>query len=91
MQFKRTGQTTPTGQSFSSYDTETCYRSHAEALQEVERECNVRFRCFDKWVTDGRLGEVEARDRLERLISAWHYLADTDQARKKLVEREADK
>src|SRR5262245_32402061 len=26
-----------------------------EALSEVERECHVRLKCFDKWVNEGKL------------------------------------
>jgi hypothetical protein len=58
-----------------------CYRDIHQAIAEVERECNVRFKCFDRWVADGRLSEVDARDRLERLISAWHYLNNTEESR----------
>jgi len=78
-----TGKTA--GNEIASYDNTKCYRTRKEALAEIERECNVRFKCFDKWIADGRLGAVEARDRIERLISAWHFLSDSDEARKQLA------
>jgi len=45
-----------------------------EALSELEREKNVRQRCYDRWVQEGRLTAVDARDRLDRLIAAIHFL-----------------
>ena len=47
-----------------------------EALSELERECNVRKRCYDRWVTEGRLTAVDARDRLNRLLAAIHFLKE---------------
>lgn len=49
-----------------------------EALSELHRECNVRKRCYDRWVTEGRLTAVDARDRLDRLIAAIHFLETTE-------------
>jgi len=82
---KNTGEA---GDKFAKMDNAVCYSTRAEAIAEVERECNVRFKCFDRWVKDGKLGEVEARDRLQRLISAWHFLSDTDEAREQLATEE---
>jgi hypothetical protein len=77
---------------FRNYDNTKCYRSRAEALAEVEREANVRFKCYDRWIADGRTSEVDATDRLERLISAWHYLADTDAAKEfELMQQQSDR
>ena len=45
-------------------------RSSAEAASEVLRELQVRRRCYTRWVDDGKLTAVEARDRLERLERA---------------------
>jgi hypothetical protein len=45
-------------------------RNAEEAVSELEREAQVRKRCFDRWVTDGRLSYTDARDRQERLLSA---------------------
>lgn len=49
-----------------------------EALSELQRECNVRKRCYDRWVQEGRLTAVDARDRLDRLIAAIHFLETTE-------------
>jgi len=45
-----------------------------EALSELEREKNVRMRCYERWVQEGRLTAVDARDRLDRIIAAIHFL-----------------
>ena len=49
-------------------------RSPQEAADELQRELAVRQRCFPSWVEQGRLSRTEARDRLERMESALHYL-----------------
>jgi hypothetical protein len=49
-------------------------RSIEEALSEVERELQVRVRCYDRWINDGKLSSVDARDRTERMQAAVHYL-----------------
>lgn len=49
-------------------------RTLQEACDECEREFNVRERCFPKWVTEGRLGRSDAKDRLERLAAACYFL-----------------
>ena len=53
------------------------YSTRDEALSEIEREVAVRLRCFDRWVADGKLSYVDGRDRLHRLISAWHYVTSS--------------
>lgn len=45
-------------------------RSAQEALAEVKRELDVRKRCFVRWVDDGKMSEVDAIDRYERLYTA---------------------
>lgn len=45
-----------------------------EAKDEIERELNVRARCFPRWVEDGRVSHTDATDRLDRLASALYYL-----------------
>jgi hypothetical protein len=45
-------------------------RSAEEAISEVEREISVRTRCYERWVSEGKLSGVDARDRLERLAAA---------------------
>lgn len=49
-------------------------RSIEEALSELEREKQVRMRCYDRWVEDGKLTSVDAVDRLDRLETAIHAL-----------------
>jgi hypothetical protein len=53
-------------------------RSRTEALDELNRELNVRKRCFDRWIQDGRLSATDAVDRLERLATAIELLNATD-------------
>lgn len=50
--------------------TVRCYRSHQEAIDEVQRELNVRSRCFPRWIAEGRVSRTDAQDRLDRLASA---------------------
>lgn len=45
-----------------------------EAMHEVERELQVRQRCFPRWVTDGKLTAFEANERLSRLQAALYWL-----------------
>src|SRR5262245_26837761 len=47
-----------------------------QALAEVEREIHVRVKCFDKWVSEGKLSWMDAFDRMERAISAVKHLRD---------------
>lgn len=49
-------------------------RSLEEAASEVDREIKVRVRCYDRWVSEGKLSSVDARDRIERLQAALAYL-----------------
>lgn len=44
------------------------------ALDEIDRECRVRARCFPRWVTEGRMSATEARDRARRLFKAFALL-----------------
>lgn len=54
-------------------------RSIEEAISELEREAHVRQRCFDRWVEDGRVSYIDARDRQERLLSAIKLLRDNEE------------
>lgn len=47
-----------------------------EALSECCREYRVRLRCYDRWITDGKIDAVDARDRMERLASAIQYMRE---------------
>lgn len=49
-------------------------RSTEEALSELQREMQVRMRCYDRWIEDGKLTTVDAVDRLDRLETAIHLL-----------------
>ena len=49
-------------------------RSLEEALSEVQREVQVRERCYPRWVKEGKLTRIDAADRLERLRAACEYL-----------------
>lgn len=52
-------------------------RSKQEALDELQRELNVRRRCFPRWVKDGRVSATDAQDRIDRLSSAIALLNGT--------------
>jgi len=49
-------------------------RSIEEAISELQRELQVRTRCYDRWVSEGRVSYIDARDRQERLFTAIRYL-----------------
>lgn len=59
-------------------------RSAEEALAEVEREIGIRQRCFDRWVSEGKLSIVDARDRMERLLAAARYIRLYEEERQKV-------
>ena len=50
-------------------------RSAEEALDELNRELNVRRRCFPRWVKDGRVSNTDAHDRIDRLATAIDLLS----------------
>lgn len=49
-------------------------RTVEEAAAEVERELQVRTRCYDNWVKDGKMTSIDAVDRYDRLATALEYL-----------------
>lgn len=51
-------------------------RQVGEALAECIREMQVRERCYDRWVADGKMTDVDAQDRFDRLGSAVQILTD---------------
>lgn len=55
-------------------------RDREEALSELQREMQVRMRCYDRWVNDGKLTSVDAKDRLDRLATAIHVLETSEQS-----------
>lgn len=42
-------------------------RTLQEAASELRRELGIRRRCYGRWIQDGKLDEVEACDRVERM------------------------
>lgn len=44
------------------------------AVDEIERELNVRLRCFPRWVSEGRVSRTDAQDRIDRLHTAYELL-----------------
>jgi hypothetical protein len=40
------------------------------ALGEVQRELQVRERCYARWVEEGKMSRIDAKDRMERQIIA---------------------
>jgi hypothetical protein len=54
-----------------------------EAYGELQRETQVRARCFDRWVDDGKLAWTDARDRMARIAFAtalFKHMLDTESA-----------
>lgn len=49
-------------------------RGLQEAVDEVERELNVRRRCFGRWVEEGKVSRTDAQDRIDRLATALEAL-----------------
>ena len=49
-------------------------RDVEEALSECDRELQVRDRCFARWVGEGKITSVDARDRMQRLARACQIL-----------------
>jgi len=44
------------------------------ALGEVQRELQVRERCYARWVGEGKMSRIDAKDRLSRQILAEELL-----------------
>ena len=40
------------------------------ALGEVQRELQVRERCYPRWTAEGKMSRIDAKDRMERQIQA---------------------
>lgn len=55
-------------------------RSLPEAISEVKRELQVRERCYPRWVEDGRLTDIDASDRFDRMEAALRYLQEIHDA-----------
>lgn len=50
------------------------YRTGQEALDELERELNIRARCFPRWISEGKVSRTDAQDRLDRLATAHCFI-----------------
>ena len=62
------------------------------AISEVERELQVRARCYDNWVRDGKMSRIDAQDRLDRLAAA-HTLIEKVMAKSgpdHIIKKDAD-
>lgn len=70
---------------FANWDTRVCTHTLDDAVDEIERESNVRMKCFDRWVAEGKMTETEATIRMGSLVSAWHFLRDTEQGKQMLL------
>jgi hypothetical protein len=46
-----------------------------QAYDELNREMNVREKCFSKWVGEGKLSASDAADRAQRMAKACRILA----------------
>lgn len=44
------------------------------ALGEIQREMQVRERCYPRWVEEQKMSKIDAKDRLERVILAEELL-----------------
>jgi hypothetical protein len=44
------------------------------AASEVERELQVRQRCYPRWVDEGKISRIDAKDRFERQQKALEIL-----------------
>jgi hypothetical protein len=45
------------------------------ALGEIQREMQVRERCYPRWVEEGKLSRIDAKERLNRQIYAEQLLS----------------
>jgi hypothetical protein len=45
------------------------------ALGEVQRELQVRERCYPRWVEEGKMSRIDAKDRMQRQIMAEELLS----------------
>ncbi len=75
-------QNKPVGK-FANTDTSVCNSSRPDAIAEMEREANVRMKCYDRWVSEGKMTPEDAQRRMDAIVSAWHYLNDTPQAQER--------
>jgi len=63
----------------------------AECRDELDRELQVRKRCYDRWVGEGKLSGTEARDRIDRLSGAIDYLSQAEELLAAMEKKAVDK
>lgn len=71
---------------FANWNTGATTANRAEAVAEIERESNVRMKCYDRWIAEGKMTDDEASKRMNALVAAWHMAVDTDIGRKLSLE-----
>jgi len=71
---------------YATWDTTECAYTLDDARKEIERESNVRMKCYDRWVAEGKMTQTEADTRMGSLVAAWHFLADTEQGQEMLLD-----
>lgn len=49
-------------------------RPLTEASDEIAREMNVRLKCYDRWVAEGKMTQTEAQERFDRMATAGCFL-----------------
>jgi hypothetical protein len=72
----------------TNYVSKGSLRSLDEAISEVERELQVRRRCYDRWIGDGKMSRIDAQDRFSRLAAAFKYLALVPQQAAEALQKE---
>lgn len=82
---KAFGATQPV-EKFRGWDNSKCTHDIGDVIAEIEREANVRAKCYDRWVAEGKMTDEEAVKRMGSLVSAWHFLQTTDAAKKLTLE-----
>lgn len=73
---------------FRTWDTSKCTHDIDSAIAELEREANVRMKCYDRWVADGKMTREDATKRMGSLVSAWHFLQTCDAAKQLALQQE---
>lgn len=55
-------------------------RGLTEALDEMERELQVRLRVYDRWITSGQISRTTAQDQYDRMRSGLELLRAVSEA-----------
>ncbi len=72
---------------FANWDTSVCTHTCEDAIAEIERESNIRMKCYDRWISEGKMTPEEAELRMGGLVSAWHFLSDSEEGRQMLASK----